>query len=64
MLRSADAKELIADGTVTGGMIPKLQNALGAVEAGASGAVIVDGREKHAVFRALFTDVGGTLVEA
>lgn len=55
--------QLIADGTVTGGMIPKLQNALDAVDAGSAGAAIVDGREKHAVFRALFTEKGGTLVE-
>merc|ERR1712217_344851 len=54
---------LIADGTVYGGMIPKLENAIDAVEAGATGAVIVDGRETHAVFRALFASDGGTLVE-
>jgi len=57
-------EELIKDGTVYGGMIPKLQNAIDAVEAGAGGAAIVDGREKHAIFRALFSDAGGTLVEA
>merc|ERR1719373_106424 len=55
--------ELISDGTVYGGMIPKLQNALEAVDAGAGGATIVDGRQEHAVFRALFTTEGGTLVE-
>jgi acetylglutamate kinase len=56
--------DLIADGTVYGGMIPKLQNAVEAVEAGAGGAAIVDGRVKHALFHALFSDTGGTLVEA
>lgn len=56
--------ELIADGTIAGGMIPKVQNALQAVDAGAGGAAIVDGREKHAIFRALFSDSGGTLVES
>eukprot|EP00929_Paragymnodinium_shiwhaense_P076391 TRINITY_DN39282_c0_g1_i1.p1 TRINITY_DN39282_c0_g1~~TRINITY_DN39282_c0_g1_i1.p1 ORF type:complete len:371 (+),score=86.64 TRINITY_DN39282_c0_g1_i1:79-1113(+) len=57
-------EELIADGTVYGGMIPKLQNALDAVDAGTGGASIVDGREKHALFRALYSETGGTLVES
>lgn len=63
-LTRADVDSLIEDGTVTGGMIPKLQNALDAVEAGAGGAAIVDGREPHAVLRSLYSLTGGTLVEA
>lgn len=63
-LTRSQVSDLIADGTVYGGMIPKLENALSAVEAGAGGACIVDGRESHAVFRALFSETGGTLVEA
>lgn len=59
----AQVDKLIADGIVYGGMIPKLQNAIQAVDAGAGGAAIVDGREKHAIFRALYTTEGGTLVE-
>lgn len=63
-LTRSRVEELIDDGTVYGGMIPKLQNALDAVEKGSAGAAIVDGREKHAVFRALYSETGGTLVEA
>jgi acetylglutamate kinase len=63
-LTRARIDDLIKDGTISGGMIPKVQNALEAVEAGAGGAAIVDGRETHAMFRALFSDTGGTLVEA
>lgn len=56
--------ELIADGTIHGGMLPKIACALGAVNAGVGSAVIVDGRVEHAVLLELFTDQGiGTLIQ-
>ena len=55
---------LIADGTVHGGMLPKIQTALEAVQAGVHGAHIIDGRVKHAVMLEIFSDQGiGTLIE-
>ena len=54
---------LIADGTVSGGMIPKLQTCVTAVEAGVDAAVIIDGRVPHAMLLEIFTRRGaGTLV--
>jgi acetylglutamate kinase len=64
-LSLADAKSAIAAGTVTGGMIPKLETCMAAVAAGVKGAVIIDGRVPHACLLELFTDSGiGTLVHA
>ena len=58
-----DARLLMADGTITGGMIPKLETCMDAVEHGVSAAVIVDGRVRHAVLLEIFTEHGsGTLV--
>jgi acetylglutamate kinase len=55
--------ELRADGTVTGGMIPKLETCVAAVEAGVDAAVILDGRVPHAMLLEIFTEAGaGTLV--
>lgn len=55
--------ELIADGTIYGGMLPKIQCALDAVNAGVSSAHIIDGRVDHAVMLEIFTDEGvGTLI--
>ncbi|MCP4995788.1 MAG: acetylglutamate kinase [Gammaproteobacteria bacterium] len=55
--------DLVADGTIHGGMLPKIRCALDAVNAGVSTSVIVDGRVKHAVLLELFTDEGiGTLI--
>ena len=55
--------ELIADGTIHGGMLPKIQCALDAVRGGVTSAHIIDGRVKHAVMVELFTDEGvGTLI--
>jgi acetylglutamate kinase len=63
-LTVAQAKALIAGGTASGGMIPKLETCIAAVEAGVEGAVILDGRVPHAVLLELFTDQGaGTLIE-
>ncbi len=61
----AEAETLIADGTATGGMIPKLQTAMAAVRAGVEAVVILDGRRPHAMLVELFTEHGaGTLVRA
>ncbi|WP_044410167.1 acetylglutamate kinase [Thiomicrospira microaerophila] len=57
--------ELIADGTIYGGMLPKIQCALDAVQGGVKAAHIVDGRVEHAVMLEVFTDDGvGTLITA
>ena len=57
------ARQLIKDGTVQGGMIPKLETCIKAVEEGAEAAVIMDGRVPHAVLVELFTEHGiGTLI--
>ncbi|MCG8010403.1 MAG: acetylglutamate kinase, partial [Candidatus Thiodiazotropha weberae] len=55
--------ELIEDGTIHGGMLPKITTALEAVKAGVSTSHIIDGRVPHAVLLELFTDEGvGTLI--
>ena len=57
--------ELIADGTIHGGMLPKVACALDAVNSGVKTALIVDGRIEHAVLLELFTDQGiGTLIRS
>ena len=54
---------LIADGTITGGMIPKVETCIYALEHGVEGAVILDGKMPHAVLIELLTDYGaGTLI--
>jgi len=54
---------LIADGTIYGGMLPKIQCALDAVASGVKSAVIIDGRLDHSVLLELFTNEGiGTLI--
>lgn len=56
---------LIADGTIQGGMLPKVQCALDAVAAGVGSVQIIDGRVEHAVLLELFTDQGvGTLIRS
>jgi acetylglutamate kinase len=63
-LTAAQARELMADGTISGGMIPKVESCLGVIEAGVEGVVIIDGRVPHAVLLELFTEHGaGTLIE-
>jgi acetylglutamate kinase len=60
-----EAGKAVATGVVTGGMIPKLETAVAAVEAGVESAVILDGRRAHAMLVELFTEHGaGTLVKA
>lgn len=57
------AHEYIADGTITGGMIPKVQTCIEVVEQGVGGAVIIDGRILHALLLEIFTEYGaGTLI--
>ena len=62
-LTVSEARGLIADGTAQGGMIPKLETAIQAVEKGCEAAVIIDGRKPHALLMELFTEHGaGTMV--
>ncbi|WP_191085212.1 acetylglutamate kinase [Roseococcus microcysteis] len=59
----AEARAGIAAGWIAGGMIPKVETCIHAVEQGVKGAVILDGRLPHAVLRELLTDGGaGTLI--
>ena len=58
-----DARRLIADGTISGGMIPKVETCIYALEKGVEGVVIIDGKTPHAVLLELFTNHGiGTLI--
>jgi acetylglutamate kinase len=62
-LRISDIPALIADGTITGGMIPKVETCIYAIEQGVEGVVILDGKIPHAVLIELLTDHGaGTLI--
>jgi acetylglutamate kinase len=57
------ARRLIADGTISGGMIPKVETCIEALEQGVEGVVILDGKVPHAVLLELLTDHGaGTLI--
>ena len=58
-----DARRLIADGTISGGMIPKVETCMYALDAGVEAVVILDGKVEHAVLMELLTDAGaGTLM--
>jgi acetylglutamate kinase len=58
-----EARAMIKDGTISGGMIPKIEGCIEVVEAGVEGVVIIDGRVQHCVLLELFTEHGvGTLV--
>jgi acetylglutamate kinase len=58
-----DAREAITSGLATGGMIPKLETCIAALESGVEAAVILDGRQNHALLMELFTEHGaGTLI--
>ncbi|HKK06158.1 MAG TPA: acetylglutamate kinase [Gammaproteobacteria bacterium] len=62
-LSARDVEALIADGTIHGGMLPKIHCAIDAVNAGVRSAHIIDGRVEHAVLLEIFTDEGvGTLI--
>ncbi|GBU09550.1 acetylglutamate kinase [Gammaproteobacteria bacterium] len=64
-LNQTQVRQLIADGTIIGGMIPKVECALNAVLAGVAKAQIIDGRVPHALLIELLTDQGaGTLILA
>jgi acetylglutamate kinase len=56
------ARELIADGTISGGMIPKIETCLEAIKGGVEAAVIIDGRVPHAILLELFAEGAGTLI--
>ena len=60
-----EAKGLIKDGTISGGMIPKIETCLKAVNGDVEGAVVIDGRVEHALLVELFTEGGvGTLIKS
>jgi acetylglutamate kinase len=62
-LSIAEARRLISEGTISGGMIPKIENAIEAVESGVEAAVILDGRIPHVLLLELFTEHGaGTMI--
>ena len=62
-LRIGDVAALVADGTITGGMIPKVESAVAVVESGVEGVIILDGRVPHSVLLELLTPHGvGTRV--
>jgi len=62
-LSTKDARKLIKNGTAQGGMIPKLETAIDALEGGVEAVVILDGRRAHGLLVELFTDQGaGTLI--
>ena len=62
-LKVGQIRALIADGTITGGMIPKVETCIYAIEKGVEGVVILDGKIPHAVLVELLTDHGaGTLI--
>ncbi|HUM07394.1 MAG TPA: acetylglutamate kinase [Acidocella sp.] len=62
-LTMAQVKELVADGTISGGMIPKVETCMEAVTQGVKGATILDGRVPHALLLELFTEGGiGTMI--
>jgi acetylglutamate kinase len=62
-LTASQARKLIADGTISGGMIPKIETCLEAVDQGVDAAVILDGRVPHALLLEIFTTGGaGTMI--
>jgi acetylglutamate kinase len=62
-LTASQVRDLMNDGTITGGMIPKLETCLGAVQTGVEAAVILDGRVPHVLLLEIFTEHGvGTLI--
>jgi acetylglutamate kinase len=63
-MSKGDARRLIETGVASGGMIPKLETCIAALDAGVEAAVILDGRKPHALLMELFTDHGaGTLIQ-
>jgi acetylglutamate kinase len=58
VLPAEQARRLIAEGVISGGMIPKIETCLAAVERGVEAAVVLDGRVPHAILLELFTEHG------
>jgi acetylglutamate kinase len=63
-ITAGQAREMIAEGVIYGGMIPKIETCLEAVDGGVEAAVILDGRVPHAILLELFTEGAGTLIRA
>ena len=64
-LNLGEARRLIKDGTIGGGMIPKIETCIAAVEAGVDAAVVIDGRVPHSLLVEIFTEHGaGTMIRA
>jgi len=64
-LTLGEAKQLMKDGTIHGGMTPKIETCIAAVEAGVDAAVVIDGRVPHALLVEIFTEHGaGTMIRA
>ena len=62
-ISSKKVMELIKDETISGGMIPKINTCLDAVDNGVRGVVIMDGRKPHSILNEIFSDTGaGTLI--
>ena len=62
-ISSSKILEMIKDGTITGGMIPKINTCLDSVNNGVRGVVIIDGRKQHSILNEIFSDAGaGTLI--
>ena len=57
-LKIGDVPKLIEEGTITGGMIPKIESAVAVVESGVEGVIILDGRVPHSVLLELLTPHG------
>ena len=63
-MSTAEAQSLIDDGTITGGMIPKIEGCVDVISEGVEAVVIINGKVPHAVLLELFTEHGvGTLIE-
>jgi acetylglutamate kinase len=64
-LTAARVDELFADGTISGGMLPKISSALDAAKSGVNSVHIIDGRVPHALLLEILTDAGvGTMIKA
>lgn len=61
-ITATQVRALIAEGTISGGMIPKVETCLEAVDGGVEASVILDGRMEHAILLELFTEGAGTLI--
>lgn len=61
-LTVSQARALIKDGTISGGMIPKVETCIDAIKAGVQGVVILNGKTPHSVLLEIFTEGAGTLI--